>query len=287
METGIDIPSANTIIIDRADKLGLAQLHQLRGRVGRSHHQAYAYLLTPHHKAMSKDAHKRLDAIQEASNLGAGFTLASHDLEIRGAGELLGDEQSGNMHAIGFTLYMEMLEEAVQSIKLGVTPDLDKPLRHGIEINLSVPALIPNDYLPDVHLRLILYKRIANAENETVLSEIQVEMIDRFGMLPEQVKLLFRVTKLKLKAEPLGIEKIDAGSARGKILFSSKPNIDPLNIVKLVQSEPKHYKMEGANKLQFIFDMSDYDDRIEQVNTLLNLLSKANENHSSSQNKKR
>lgn len=272
IETGIDIPSANTIIIDRADKLGLAQLHQLRGRVGRSHHQAYAYLLTPHHKAMTADAIKRLDAIQEASNLGAGFTLASHDLEIRGAGELLGDEQSGNMHAIGFTLYMEMLEEAVQSIKLGITPDLDKPLKHGFEINLSIPALIPNDYLPDVHLRLLLYKRIASAENENMLSEIQVEMIDRFGMLPEQVKLLIRVTKLKLKAEPLGIEKIDAGNARGKITFSSKPNIDPLNIVKLVQSEPKHYKMEGANKLQFIFDMSDYNDRIECVNNLLNKL---------------
>lgn len=279
IETGIDIPSANTIIIDRADKLGLAQLHQLRGRVGRSHHQAYAYLLTPNQKAMTKDALKRLDAIQEASNLGAGFTLASHDLEIRGAGELLGDEQSGNMHAIGFTLYMEMLEEAVQSIKLGITPDLDKPLRHGIEINLNLPALIPSDYLPDVHLRLILYKRIASAENENILSEIQVEMIDRFGMLPEQVKLLIRITKLKLKAEPLGIEKVDAGSARGKIKFSSKPNIDPLNIVKLVQSEPKHYKMEGADKLQFIFDMSNYDDRIEQVNHLLNILSQQSTHH--------
>jgi transcription-repair coupling factor (superfamily II helicase) len=272
IETGIDIPSANTIIIDRADKLGLAQLHQLRGRVGRSHHQAYAYLLTPHHKAMSKDALKRLDAIQEATNLGAGFTLASHDLEIRGAGELLGDEQSGNMHAIGFTLYMEMLEEAVQSIKLGITPDLDKPLKHGIEINLSLPALIPDDYLPDVHLRLILYKRISSAKNKNVLSEIQVEMIDRFGMLPEQVKLLIRVTQLKLKAEPLGIEKIDASNTRGKIKFSSKPNIDPLNIVKLVQAQPQHYKMEGADKLQFIFDMTDYDDRIEQVNELLDKL---------------
>jgi len=275
IETGIDIPSANTIIIDRADKLGLAQLHQLRGRVGRSHHQAYAYLLTPHHKAMSKDALKRLDAIQEATNLGAGFTLASHDLEIRGAGELLGDEQSGNMHAIGFTLYMEMLEEAVQSIKLGVTPDLDKPLKHGIEINLSLPALIPEYYLPDVHLRLILYKRISSAENKNILSEIQVEMIDRFGMLPDQVKLLIRVTQLKLKAEPLGIEKIDANATRGKIKFSSKPNIDPLNIVRLVQSEPQHYKMEGADKLQFIFDMSDYDARIEQVNDLLNKLTKS------------
>jgi len=272
IETGIDIPSANTIIMDRADKLGLAQLHQLRGRVGRSHHQAYAYLLTPHQKSMSKDAIKRLDAIQQATDLGAGFTLASHDLEIRGAGELLGDEQSGNMHAIGFTLYMEMLDEAVESIKLGITPDLDKPLKHGIEIKLNLPALIPEDYLPDVHLRLILYKRISSAENETALAEIQVEMIDRFGMLPEQVKLLMRVTQLKLKAEPLGIEKIDAGSLRGKIHFTNKPIIDPMTIVNLVQTQPQHFKMEGADKLQFTFEMEDYDDRIETVNTLLDTL---------------
>ncbi len=272
IETGIDIPSANTIIMDRADKLGLAQLHQLRGRVGRSHHQAYAYLLTPHQKAMSKDAIKRLDAIQDATDLGAGFTLASHDLEIRGAGELLGDEQSGNMHAIGFTLYMELLEEAVQSIKSGNTPDFDKPLKHGLEINLSLPALIPEDYLPDVHLRLLLYKRISSAESDKDLSEIQVEMIDRFGMLPEQVKLLFRVTKLKLKAEPLGIEKIDVGAKSGKIRFSAKPKVDPLSIVKLVQQEPQRYKMDGADSLQFTFDMERYDDRIETLKQLLNRL---------------
>ncbi len=272
IETGIDIPSANTIIIDRADKLGLAQLHQLRGRVGRSHHQAYAYLLTPHHKAMSSDAIKRLEAIQEASNLGAGFTLASHDLEIRGAGELLGDEQSGNMHAIGFTLYMEMLEEAVQSIKAGKLPS-DIGTRHGCEINLGLPALIPSDYLPDVHVRLLLYKRIASAENEQALSDIQVEMIDRFGMLPEQVKLLIRVTRLKLFAEKLGIEKIDAGAERGKIKFNKKPAIDPLTVVQLVQKQNQHFKMEGADKLQFIFDMQDYDDRILHVDQILKQLS--------------
>ncbi len=273
IETGIDIPSANTIIIDRADKLGLAQLHQLRGRVGRSHHQAYAYLLTPHHKAMTADAIKRLDAIQEASNLGAGFTLASHDLEIRGAGELLGEEQSGNMHAIGFSLYMEMLDEAVESIKRGETPQLDKPLRHGIEINLRIPALIPEDYLPDVHLRLILYKRIASARTREDLSEIQVEMIDRFGLLPPQVKLLIQVTELKLKAEPLGILKIDAGTERGRVGFSSKPNVDPLTLVNLVQKQTQHFKLDGANKLQFIFDMQEHSDRIRVVNDLLNQLS--------------
>jgi transcription-repair coupling factor (superfamily II helicase) len=274
IETGIDIPSANTIIIDRADKLGLAQLHQLRGRVGRSHHQAYAYLLTPHHKAMSADAIKRLEAIQEASNLGAGFTLASHDLEIRGAGELLGDEQSGNMHAIGFTLYMEMLEEAVQSIKEGNVPSSDAPLKHGAEINLGLPALIPEDYLPDVHLRLLLYKRIASAESKAELSEIQVEMIDRFGLLPERVKLLFETTKLKLKAEPLGIEKIDANKERGKIKFGKNTQIDPLNIVKMVQAQPKNYKMDGADKLQFIFDMEAYGARIEAIQGLLGQLAK-------------
>lgn len=274
IETGIDIPSANTIIIDRADKLGLAQLHQLRGRVGRSHHQAYAYLLTPHHKAMSADAIKRLEAIQEASNLGAGFTLASHDLEIRGAGELLGDEQSGNMHAIGFTLYMDMLEDAVESIKLGKVPDTDPKPKHGSEINLSLPALIPNDYLPDVHLRLLLYKRIASAQNTNELTEIQVEMIDRFGLLPEQVKLLFEVTKIRIKAESLAIEKIDASRERGRIKFAKNTKVDPLGIVKLVQSQPQHFKMDGADKLQFIFDMSDYNARIELVNNLLRQLSK-------------
>ena len=198
IETGIDIPNANTIIMDRADKFGLAQLHQLRGRVGRSHHQAYAYLLTPHPKAMTSDAVKRLDAIADAEDLGAGFILATHDLEIRGAGELLGDEQTGNLQTIGYSLYMEMLDRAVKAIKEGKTPNLDRPLKEGTEINLHLPALIPDDYLQDVHMRLVLYKRISNAETEDQLRELQVEMIDRFGLLPEPVKNLFRVTTLKL-----------------------------------------------------------------------------------------
>lgn len=206
IETGIDVPSANTIIIERADKFGLAQLHQLRGRVGRSHHQAYAYLLTPTRKAMTDDAQKRLEAIANAQDLGAGFVLATHDLEIRGAGELLGEGQSGQIQAVGFTLYMEMLERAVKAIRKGEQPNLEQPLGGGPEINLRLPALIPEDYLPDVHARLILYKRIANAADEDGLKELQVEMIDRFGLLPEPTKNLVRLTLLKLQAEKLGIK---------------------------------------------------------------------------------
>ena len=189
IETGIDIPSANTILIHRADKFGLAQLHQLRGRVGRSHHQAYAYLLLPNEGRLAPDAQKRIEAIQAASALGAGFTLASHDLEIRGAGELLGDEQSGHMQKIGFSLYTEMLEETVNAIKSGRTPNLDLDLDKSIDINLRIPALIPEDFLPDVHTRLIMYKRISAATSQDELNELQVEMIDRFGLLPEPLKL--------------------------------------------------------------------------------------------------
>ncbi|MBL4869117.1 MAG: transcription-repair coupling factor [Pseudomonadales bacterium] len=272
IETGIDVPTANTIIMDRADRLGLAQLHQLRGRVGRSHHQAYAYLLTPHRKSMTKDATKRLDAIQEASELGAGFTLASHDLEIRGAGELLGDEQSGNMHSLGFSLYMEMLDSAVKAIKEGKTPDLDKPLHQGPEINLHIPALIPDEYLPDVHNRLIMYKRIASAKDDKQLYELKIEMIDRFGLLPDQVKNLFRVTELKLKAVEVGLTKIDAGSESGYLQFGSEAKVDPLTIVKMVQSQPQLYKLEGADKLKFILDMADAEIRVETIEGLITQL---------------
>jgi len=272
IETGIDVPTANTIIMDRADRLGLAQLHQLRGRVGRSHHQAYAYLLTPHRKSMTTDAAKRLDAIQEADNLGAGFTLASHDLEIRGAGEFLGDEQSGNMHSLGFSLYMEMLDSAVKAIKEGKTPNLDKPLHYGPEINLHIPSLITDDYLPDVHTRLIMYKRIASAKNNSQLHELKIEMIDRFGLFPDQVKNLFRVTELKLRAIDFGITKIDAGPDRGRFEFGSNAKVDPLSIVKLVQSKPNIYKLEGADKLKFILDMPDAEIRINTVDKLITRL---------------
>lgn len=272
IETGIDIPNANTIIMDRADKFGLAQLHQLRGRVGRSHHQAYAYLLTPHPKAMTSDAVKRLDAIADAEDLGAGFILATHDLEIRGAGELLGDEQTGNLQTIGYSLYMEMLDRAVKAIKEGKTPNLDRPLKEGTEINLHLPALIPDDYLQDVHMRLVLYKRISNAETEDQLRELQVEMTDRFGLLPEPVKNLFRVTTLKLHAEKLGIKKLDAGERGGKIEFDQETTIDPGSIVKLVQSEPHRYKLATANQLVFDDKMEKIDTRFTKVERLLERL---------------
>jgi transcription-repair coupling factor (superfamily II helicase) len=272
IETGIDIPSANTIIIDRADKFGLAQLHQLRGRVGRSHHQAYAYLLTPNRKTITPDAEKRLEAIEATTDLGAGFALASHDLEIRGAGELLGDEQSGHIHQIGFSLYMDMLERAVAAIKAGKTPNLDKPLQQGPEVNLRIPALIPDDYLPDVHSRLIMYKRIANARDAHALEELQVEMIDRFGLLPDAVKNLLRVTAIKLDAERIGISKIDAGPAGGRIEFDSDTRVDPLAIVKLVQEKTRVYKLEGAEKLKFTMNLPTNDERMLFVVQLLDKL---------------
>jgi transcription-repair coupling factor (superfamily II helicase) len=269
IETGIDIPSANTIIIDRADKFGLAQLHQLRGRVGRSHHQAYAYLLTPDGKKLSKDAEKRLDAIQSAQDLGAGFMLASHDLEIRGAGELLGEEQSGHIQGIGFSLYMEMLEQAVKSIQSGKNPNAEIPLHHGAEVNLHVPSLIPDDYLPDVNSRLTLYKRISNAQNDNDLRELQVEMIDRFGLLPEQVKNLFKVTSLKLQLTPLGIQKLDAGPESGRIEFGRETNIDPFRLIQIVQTRPATYKLEGGQALKFIEKMPEIDQRLAVIERLL------------------
>ncbi len=273
IETGIDVPSANTIIIERADKFGLAQLHQLRGRVGRSHHQAYAYLLTPPRKAMTDDAQKRLEAIANAQDLGAGFVLATHDLEIRGAGELLGEGQSGQIQAVGFTLYMEMLERAVKAIRKGEQPNLEQPLGGGPEINLRLPALIPEDYLPDVHARLILYKRIANAADEDGLKELQVEMIDRFGLLSEPTKNLVRLTLLKLQAEKLGITKIDAGPQGGRIEFSADTSVDPMVLIKLIQSQPNRYKFEGATLFKFQVPMERPEERFNTLEALLERLS--------------
>ncbi|WP_010485163.1 transcription-repair coupling factor [Pseudomonas sp. S9] len=272
IETGIDVPSANTIIIERADKFGLAQLHQLRGRVGRSHHQAYAYLLTPPRKQLSDDAQKRLEAIANAQDLGAGFVLATHDLEIRGAGELLGDGQSGQIQAVGFTLYMEMLERAVKAIRKGEQPNLDQPLGGGPEINLRVAALIPDDYLPDVHARLILYKRIASAVDEDGLKELQVEMIDRFGLLPEPTKNLVRITLLKLKAETLGIKKVDAGPQGGRIEFAADTCVDPLTLIKLIQSQPNRYKFEGATLFKFQVPMERPEERFNILEALFERL---------------
>ncbi|WP_417662758.1 transcription-repair coupling factor [Pseudomonas sp.] len=272
IETGIDVPSANTIIIERADKFGLAQLHQLRGRVGRSHHQAYAYLLTPPRKQLTDDAQKRLEAIANAQDLGAGFVLATHDLEIRGAGELLGDGQSGQIQAVGFTLYMEMLERAVKAIRKGEQPNLDQPLGGGPEINLRVAALIPDDYLPDVHARLILYKRIASAVDEDGLKELQVEMIDRFGLLPEPTKNLVRITLLKLQAETLGIKKVDAGPQGGRIEFAADTCVDPLTLIKLIQGQPNRYKFEGATLFKFQVPMERPEERFNTLEALFERL---------------
>nr|WP_254797318.1 transcription-repair coupling factor [Pseudomonas aromaticivorans] len=272
IETGIDVPSANTIIIERADKFGLAQLHQLRGRVGRSHHQAYAYLLTPPRKQMTDDAQKRLEAIANAQDLGAGFVLATHDLEIRGAGELLGEGQSGQIQAVGFTLYMEMLERAVKAIRKGEQPNLEQPLGGGPEINLRLPALIPEDYLPDVHARLILYKRIASAEDERALNELQVEMIDRFGLLPEPAKNLMRLTLLKLQAEQLGIKKVDAGPQGGRLEFAADTPVEPLTLIKLIQSAPARYKFEGATVFKFQVPMERPEQRFNTLEALFERL---------------
>lgn len=272
IETGIDIPSANTIIIERADKFGLAQLHQLRGRVGRSHHQAYAYLLTPHHKSMSADAAKRLDAIAEAQELGAGFVLATHDLEIRGTGELLGDEQSGHIQKIGFSLYMEMLNQAVQSLREGKSLSAESSPIHDTQVNLNIPAIIPDDYLPDVHARLILYKRIANAVDEEALNRLQIEMIDRFGLLPEHVRYLFQVTNIKLIAQQLGIKKIEANARGGKLSFEQETPVDPLALVKLVQGDSGCYKLEAGNQLRFDAELKSAVERVEFVGGLLEQL---------------
>lgn len=272
IETGIDVPTANTIIMDRADKFGLAQLHQLRGRVGRSHHQAYAYLMTPNKKVMTSDAIKRLDAIASLEDLGAGFTLATHDLEIRGAGELLGEQQSGNMQAIGFSLYVELLEHAVKALKSGKEPSLEKPLHTGAEIDLQISALIPEPYLPDVHTRLVFYKRIANAPSSEALNEIQAEMIDRFGLLPEAAKNLFRVTEIKFKAQTLGIKKIDASAQGGRIEFSEQPNIDSATIIHFIQRYPQQYKLEGPSRLKYVLPQETAEDRIKNLNVVLNSL---------------
>ncbi|KEF31988.1 Transcription-repair coupling factor [Marinobacter nitratireducens] len=272
IETGIDIPSANTIIIERADKFGLAQLHQLRGRVGRSHHQAYAYLLTPPPRSLTSDAKKRLDAISEAQDLGAGFMLATHDLEIRGAGELLGEEQSGQIESIGFTLYMQLLDEAVKAIREGRTPNADLPLSHGTEMNLRIPAIIPEDYLPDVHNRLMLYKRIASVDNKDALKELQVEMIDRFGLLPQSTKNLVRQTELRLRAEALGIVKIDAGNEWARLEFGNTTPVDPLILVKKMQSAPDQYRLEGANSFRFRLKDTSTDGKLDGISDMLNEL---------------
>ena len=251
IETGIDVPTANTIIMHRADKFGLAQLHQLRGRVGRSHHQAYAYLTVPDPEALTKQAKLRLDAIQAMEELGSGFYLAMHDLEIRGAGEVLGDKQSGDISEIGFQLYTEMLNKAVNSLKNGKEPDLMAPMEVITDITLGVPALLTNEYCPDVHERLSLYKRLATVSSFDKLMDIKEELVDRFGDLPEQAQSLFETHRLRLNMSILGIKKIDANPAQITIQFIPNPPIDPIKIIQLVQTN-KRIQLNGQDKLKIL-----------------------------------
>jgi transcription-repair coupling factor (superfamily II helicase) len=272
IESGIDIPTANTIVIDRADRLGLAQLHQLRGRVGRSHHQAYAYLLAPPRNALTPDAQKRLEAIESLEELGSGFTLATHDLEIRGAGELLGEGQSGQIHAIGFTLYNELLGRAVAALREGREPELEDPFTHGPEIEIGLAALIPEDYMPDVHMRLVHYKRIANARTDAELDELKVELIDRFGLTPPPLKTLFAITALKLVAAALGIAKIQAGAEGGSVKFAERSKVDPRRLLALIEGDPAHYRLDGSYKLKFFWSLEQAERRIAALEKLLRRL---------------
>ena len=269
IESGIDIPTANTIIINRADRLGLAQLHQLRGRVGRSHHQAYAYLIAPPVRALTADAAKRLEAIEALEELGSGFTLATHDLEIRGAGELLGEVQSGQIHAIGFALYNEFLARAVASLQAGTEPELEDPAEHGTEIELGLPALIPDDYMPDVHMRLVSYKRIASAPSDDALRELQVELIDRFGLLPAPTRTLFELTRLKLLAQAVGVIKLRVGNAGGTAQFGERAAVDPIVLVNLVEDEPETFRLDGPFKLKFKWSLDTDDERLGAAESLL------------------
>ncbi len=272
IETGIDVPTANTIIIERADHFGLAQLHQLRGRVGRSHHQAYAYLLTPPPKMMTKDAERRLDALENLDNLGAGFILATHDLEIRGAGELLGNEQSGQIESSGFSLYMELLDAAVKALKEGREPSLDELTQQHADIELRIPALLPEDYLGDVNMRLSFYKRIAAAESKQELDELKVELIDRFGLLPEAAKNLLQIAELRLQVEPLKVLRIDAGTQGGFIEFAPSAKVDPEKFIRLIQKEPIVYRFDGPLKFKFIKDLTETNVRLAFVVELVKTL---------------
>ncbi len=272
IETGIDIPTANTIIIERADHFGLAQLHQLRGRVGRSHHQAYAWLLTPPPKAMTSDAQKRLEAIASLEDLGAGFALATHDLEIRGAGELLGEDQSGQMETIGFSLYMELLENAVDALKEGREPSLEDLTSNQTDIELRMPALLPEDFIPDVNTRLSLYKRIASADSEAELEELKVEMIDRFGTLPDAARNLLDIAGLRLVARALGIRRIEASDKGGFFEFAEKNQVDPGWLISLLQQEPQHWKLEGPTRLKFTRDLAERKQRMQWVKDFMQQL---------------
>jgi len=274
IETGIDIPNANTILMIRADKFGLAQLHQLRGRVGRSHHKAYAYLFTPPKEALSNDAIKRLEAISRHDQLGSGFALASQDLEIRGAGELLGHDQSGQMQEIGFDLYSQLLDRAVRAYRRGEIPTLETST-NGCDIDLGIPALIPEDYLGDVQTRLVLYKRINAAETENDLHQLQVEMIDRFGLLPIATKNLFQVMSIKYQATALGIKKIEATQHYCRLTFDAQPKVEPLTLIKLIQSKPTIYQLDGPNRLKYLRELQTAEQRLTATHELISTLSQA------------
>ncbi|MGH8580970.1 MAG: transcription-repair coupling factor [Gammaproteobacteria bacterium] len=271
IESGIDVPSANTLIVNRADKFGLAQLYQLRGRVGRSHHRAYAYLIVPSIKGLAGDARRRLEAIESMEELGIGFTIAAHDLEIRGAGEILGEEQSGHIQAIGFALYTELLERAVCALRSGQLPDLERPADRNTEVDLRLPALLPEDYLPDAHMRLTFYKRIDSVKNPQDLADLKEEVIDRFGILPPFADNLFRITGLKLRAAWLGIRRIEFGAEGGRVKFADEPNIDPGTVIELVQTRPQEYRLEGGEKLRIVKAMPDGDARLRTLSDLLEI----------------
>ena len=269
IESGIDVPTANTIIINRADHMGLAQLHQLRGRVGRSHHRAYAYLVAPPPRALSADAAKRLEAIESMEELGAGFALATHDLEIRGAGELLGEAQSGQMSEIGLAMYLDLLGEAIAALKAGREPDLERPLAAATEVEIRLPALLPEAYIGDVHVRLGLYKRIAAAESTDALDALSGEIYDRFGPLPAPAQRLVRIAKLKLSARALGIRRLDLGPQGAVVLFEERTAVNPTTLVKLMQRSPGEYRLEGSMKLRISRPMPDEAARFEFAGTLL------------------
>ncbi len=275
IENGIDVPTANTIIINRADKFGLAQLHQLRGRVGRSHHLAYAYLITPPKQVLTRDARKRLEAIQSLEELGAGFTLASHDLEIRGAGELLGEDQSGQIEAIGFSLYSDLLNRAVEALKAGLEPDLDEPLSLISEVDLHVTAMIPPDYLPDVHQRLVLYKRISQADSDKKLDQLAVEMIDRFGLLPAEVKNLLKTAELRLQARKLGIRRLEVGPAGGRVEFVSKPDINIDELLKMIQKEAHTFELPANDRLRVKGEYESAEERLAMALELIERLGRS------------
>ncbi|MFN4262430.1 MAG: transcription-repair coupling factor [Thioalkalivibrionaceae bacterium] len=279
IETGIDVPTANTIIMNRADRLGLAQMHQLRGRVGRSHHRAYAYLITPPERTLTPDAKKRLDAISALEDLGVGFTLASHDLEIRGAGELLGDEQSGQIQEIGFTLYNDLLRRAVRALKSGDIPDTALDTAPGTEVELGAPARLPDDYVPDIHTRLILYKRLSSAADADALSALREELTDRFGKLPDAAENLIVANRLRLRLTPLGVRKAELASGGGRLRFGARPRIDVGALIERIQREPKIYQFDGSTSLRFTLPLDTIEKRVNFLERLLHDIAPPSSEH--------